>query len=104
MALLQEARTLPGELAGLIDYDDNVFRNRHLYDRWPMVVRLSDRVRVERYRQVPPVSDLADDAIGVSGIGTIAAARVVPQESEDEAFVAVSMYARWTKPHPSTKT
>ena len=104
LALLQEAGSVPGDLEHLVEYDDAVFWNRHLYDRWPLVVKLSDRIEVEHYRQMPPISDLGDNDIGVSGIGTIAAARVIPCESEDEAFVAVSMYARWLKPHPSTKS
>ena len=65
-----------------------------------MVVRLSDRVRVEWFKQVSPISETAGDEIAVSGIGTIAAARVTPQDAPP--FVAVSMYARWIKPHPST--
>ena len=69
-----------------------------------LVVKLSDRITVEPYRQVPPISDLGQDAIGVSGIGTIAAGRVIPHDNEEEAFVAVSMYARWLRPHPSTKS
>ena len=104
LALLQEAGSIPGDLVHMIEYGDAVIWNRQLYDRWPLVVRLSDRIEVEHYRQVPPISDLGDNDIGVSGIGTIAAARVIPCESEDEAFVAFSMYARWLKPHPSTKS
>ena len=102
VALLQEAGSPPGELVHLLTDEDEVFWNRHLYDRWCMVVGLSERVRVERFRQVPPTSHLGERDIGVSGIGTIAAARVIPHEDEEEAFVAVSMYARWMKPHPST--
>ena len=104
VALLQEAGSPPGNLIDLVQYEDRVFWNRHLYDRWPLVVKLTDRVTISRYRQVPPISDVGVDAVGVSGIGTIAAARVVPRESEEEAFVAVSMYARWLKPHPSAKS
>ena len=104
LALLQEAGSPPGDLVDRIEYVDGVFWNRHLYDRWPLVVKLSDRITVEPYRQVPPISDLGEDAIGVSGIGTIAAGRVIPRDNEEEAFVAVSMYARWLRPHPSTKS
>ena len=104
VALLQEAGHPPGELVDLVEYEDRVFWGRHLYDRWPLVVKLSERITVRPYRQVPPISDLGEDAIGVSGIGTIAAARVIPRDREEEAFVAVSMYARWLKPHPSTKS
>ncbi len=102
VALLQEAGSPPGDLVHLLPNEDGVFWDRHLYDRWCLVVGLSDRVRVERFRQVPPTSYLGEGDIGVSGIGTIAAARVIPLENEEETFVAVSMYARWMKPHPST--
>ena len=75
-------------------------RHTDLYDRWPMVVKLSERVEVELFRQVGPISQVAGDEIAVSGIGAIAAARVIPKDAPP--FVAVSMYARWTKPQPST--
>ena len=104
VALLQEAGSPPGDLVDLVEDEDRVFWNRHLYDRWPLVVKLSDQLTVTQYRQVAPISNLGADALGVSGIGTIAAARVIPHESEEEAFIAVSMYARWLKPHPSTKS
>ena len=104
MALLQEAGSPPGDVVDRIEYVDGVFWNRHLYDRWPLVVKLADRITVEPYRQVPPTSDLGEEALGVSGIGTIAAARVTPRDNADASFVAVSMYARWLKPHPSTKS
>ena len=104
VALLQEAGSPPGDLVDRIEYVAGVFWNRHLYARWPLVVKLSDRITVEPYRQVPPTSDLGEEAIGVSGIGTIAAARVTPRDNADASFVAVSMYARWLKPHPSTKS
>lgn len=90
LALLQEAGRPPEEVVDRVGYEDRVFWNRHLYDRWPLVVRLSDRIAVEQYRQVPPSSDLAEAQIGVSGIGAIAAGRVIPRDSEAAAFVAVS--------------
>ena len=102
VALLQEAGRPPGELAHLLRYEDEVFRNRQSYDRWPLVVQLSDRVDVEWFRQVPPGDGLGERDIVVSDIGTIAAARVVPRGRRESSFVAVSMYARWTNPHPST--
>ena len=104
LALLQEAGCPPGDLVHLVEYEDAVFWNRQLYDRWPLVVRLSDRISVEHYRQTPPISDLEDNDIGVSGIGTIAAARVIPVDRKGEAFVAISIYGRWLKPHPSTNS
>ena len=80
LALLQEAGSPPGDLVDRIEYLDGVFWNRQLYDRWPLVVKLSDRITVEPYRQVPPISDLGEDAIGVSGIGTIAAGEGDPAQ------------------------
>ena len=35
----REAR--PGDVVDLVDYDDGVFWNQHLYDRWPLIVKLS---------------------------------------------------------------
>lgn len=104
LALLQEAGNPPGDLVHPVEYEDAVFWNRQLYDRWPLVVKLSDRIKVVPFRQVPPISDLGKNEIGVSGIGTIAAAKVIPGNSEEAAFIAVSMYARWLKPHPSTES
>ena len=72
-----------------------------LYDRWPMVVRLSDRVEVEWFKQISPVWGGKPDEIEVSGIGTITAARVTAKDRSIEPFIAVSMYARWLGPHPS---
>ena len=104
VALLQEAGSPPGDVVNMVRNEDDVLWNRHLYDRWPLVVQLSDRVDVEGFRQVPPISELGEHDIGVSGIGTIAAARVVPLSRPEEAFVVMSMYARWMKPHPSTRS
>ena len=103
VALLQEAGSPPGNLAHLVRYEDDIFWNRHLYDRWPLVVQLSDRVEVEWFRQVPPsVGGFGEHEIGASGIGTMAAARIAPRDRTQEAFVAVSMYAAWIRAHPST--
>ncbi len=67
-----------------------------------MVVKLSDRVDVEWFKQISPISEGNPDEIGVSGIGTIAAARVTPKDAEIQPFIAVSMYGRWLGPHAST--
>ena len=74
-----------------------------LYDRWPMVVRLSNRVEVEWFKQVSPVWQPPEaNEIAVSGIGTVTAARVTPRDGSTEPFIAVSMYGQWLSPHPST--
>ena len=73
------------------------------YDRWPLVVKLSDRVRVEWFRQTIPTRWVEADEIAVSGVGTVAAAKVVPMD-DGEPFIAVSMYARWYEPKPTDGT
>ena len=111
VALLQEAGSPPSDLAYPVRYGDDEFwrdrpyEGRPIFDRWPLVVKLSDRVEVEWFRAVPPISHLGEHDIGISGIGTAAAARVTLRgRPEDDAFIAVSMYARYMKPHPSTHT
>ncbi len=104
VALLQEAGSLPGELADLIAYQDEVFWNRSLYDRCCLVLPLSDRIAVQPLRQVPPLSEVGEDDIGVSGIGTIAAAKISLRQVPERCFIAVSMYARWMKPHPLARS
>ena len=71
VALLQETGSPPGDMIHTVHYEDDVFWNRQLFDRWPLVVRLSDRVEVESFRQVPPISELGAHDIAVSGIGTV---------------------------------
>lgn len=71
------------------------------YDRWPLVVQLSNRVRLEWFRYGVPNHWVNADAVEVSGIGTIAMARVVPLVGQEDPFIAASMYARWRPPHPS---
>ena len=108
VALLQEAGSPPGDIARSVDtgpvahWDSHVWNSGEgLYDRWAMVVKLSDRVQVEWFKKVGPVSETRADEIAVSGIGTIAAARIIPRDATTPPFIAVSMYARWIKPHPS---
>ena len=114
VALLQEARRPPAEIADVLDigpeecwdshsWNSEWWRGRwpRLFDRWPMVVRLSDRVNVEWFRQVSPDGWPERDEISVSGIGTITAARVTPKDGSTEPFIVVSMYGRWAGPHPS---
>ena len=105
IALLQEVKAIPGELPADIATAPNASGEpweAALYDRWPMVVKLSNRVEVEWFRRVLPISETKANEMAVSGIGTIAAARVLPKDGE--AFVAISMYARWIRPHVSTRS
>ena len=81
-ALLQEAGNPPPDLTHPVPYGseefwrDRPYEGRPIFDRWPLVVQLSDRVDVEWFRAVPPISQLGEHDIGISGIGTIAAAKV----------------------------
>ena len=115
LALLQEAGSPPDDVAGRVDTGPEEHWNSHLwnsdwyknrterpYDRWPMVVKLSDRVEVDWFRQVGPTKEVREDEIAVSGIGTVAAGRVTPRDTDIPPFVVFSMYARWIGPHPST--
>ncbi|WP_420619748.1 endonuclease/exonuclease/phosphatase family protein [Candidatus Poriferisocius sp.] len=115
VALLQEAGPVPEDAAAKIDtgsrehWDSHVWNSDwysgrwdRLYDRWPLVVKLSDRVEVEWFKQVSAIGEPEADEVAVSGIGTIAAARVVPEDGQ--SFIAVSMYARWLRPHSSTNS
>ena len=111
VALLQEVGTVPEDVRDQVELSphepwlkyDPTTGNQH-YDRWPMVVGLSNRVRVEWFRQIGPTGvDLNNphDMV-VSGIGMVEVARVVPT-SDEEPFIAASMYARWLGPHPTTE-
>ena len=111
VALLQEAGNPPADLADSVQYRNEDFwrgyeyEGRPIYDRWCLVVQLSERVDVEWFTAVPPISELGEQDIGVSSIGSIAAAKVTPRDRPaKQAFIAVSMYARWMKPHPRTRT
>ena len=118
VALVQEACRLPSDVAAHIDtgprehwdaaaWNTDYWEGRgfsKLSDRQTMVAKLSDRVRIEWFKQIGPISTVKADEIAVSGIGTIAAARVIPVEGETAPFIAVSMYARWFRPHPLTKS
>ncbi len=117
VALLQEAGSPPDDVAGRVDTGPENHWNSHLwnsdwykdrserpYDRWPMVVKLSDRVEVEWFKQAGPTKEVREDEIAVSGIGTIAAARVTPRDAGTPPLIVLSMYARWIRPHPSTRS
>ena len=101
VALLQEAGRPPTEVADVVEFGQGDPWLGGEFDRWPLVVRLSDRVRVEWLTPTNPATETKEGEIAVSDIGTIAAARVVPLDGAD-SFIAVSMYSRWLNPHAST--
>ena len=109
LALLQEAGHVPEDVLDRVELSPHAPWLSHdpisgepNYDRWPMVVRLSDRVRVEWFRQIGPTWVLPKHPLdmAVSGIGTLDVARVIPVEGRD-SFIVASMYGRWFKHHPS---
>ena len=109
IALLQEVGTIPADVIDRVELSPNTPWLKHdpttgalNYDRWPMVIGLSNRVRVEWFRQVGPTGVPADSPldVAVSGIGTVDFARVIPVNGT-EPFIAASMYARWSSPHPT---
>ena len=105
VALLQEVGSVPNDLFRRVDVGVGELSDPWKpddFDRWPVVAKLSNRVKVEWFKRVFPYSSTAEDTMAVSGIGTIAAARVIPRNTEQ--FIAVSMYARWIKPHVSTNS
>lgn len=108
VALIQEAGKIPPDLASSIDTgsettSDDEWNDLDNFDRWPLVVKLSDRVRIEWFKRVLPLyRSTACDEMVVSDMGTIAVARVIPVDSDP--FIAVSMYARWLRPHALAPT
>ncbi len=52
LALLQEAGKPPAEIADRFCYENDVLEPT-LLKQWPLVVKLSDKVDVEWFRQVP---------------------------------------------------
>ncbi|MCY3733349.1 MAG: hypothetical protein OXG42_03635, partial [Chloroflexi bacterium] len=74
VALLQEAGRPPSDLTGQIElgprehYDSHEWNSRwfegrfsRLFDRWTMVVRCSERVQVEWFKQVSPIRSVRPD-------------------------------------------
>ena len=85
------------------DHPDERFRT--WCNRWPMVVRLSDRVDVEWFEQVGPDRRPDENELSVSDVGLIAAARVTPKDPGDgESFIVASLYAHWDPTDGSTRT
>lgn len=46
----------------------------------------------------------SESTVSISGAGNMAVARINPLNSDQRPFIAVSMYASWIMPHPSTYT
>ena len=101
VALLQETCKPPSDLPAHVETETGSLWTpweREDYDRWPMVVKLSDRVEVEWFEQVGPDGEPSENEMTVSDVGLVAAARVIPKDPrQGEPFIAVSMYAHWNQ-------
>ena len=118
VALLQEAGDPPWDVMDKVDFgprenwdshfwNSNWYRRygwRYLAERWPKVVKLSDRVEVEWFIQDGPRGSGTDGTLPVSGAGNSAVARVKPLNNGQKPFIVASMYANWVMPHPSAYT
>ena len=100
IALLQEARLPPEDVAGQIEVDPAPFHNAdgNRISR-TAIVKLSDRVQVEWLEPVPLADARAGDFV-VSHPGSIAAGIITQPDAEP--FVAASICAHYEKPHRST--
>ena len=112
VALLQEAGRVPPDVAEHVYagpkayWDPNLINSRWyggrpttLYDRWTMVVKLSDRVQVKWLDPIPIAAAGGGD-FAVSQPGLIAAAIV--NGPNVKPFVVASICAAYEKPHRST--
>ena len=105
VAVLQEARKPPKDVAPHVEVGPTDHWGSIDYPTWPLIARLSDRVKVDWFTPVPPArvgtgkaKNVRDPELAVSDATTIAAARIRPVGGEP--FIAVSMYARWLNYHP----
>ncbi|MXX93413.1 MAG: hypothetical protein F4Y63_08225 [Chloroflexi bacterium] len=115
VALLQEAGDPPWNLTDKVDtgpqehwdshlWNSNWYRRhgwRYIADRWPKVVRLSDRVEIEWFDQDGPRGSGSQGTIPVSGAGNIAVAKVKPLNSDQRPFLVASIYASWIGARPT---
>ncbi len=101
IALLQEARPPPPEIASQVDVDPARWRTAGASNRpWrTALAKLSDRVSVE-WIEARPIEDARGGEFAVSRPGILTAA--VVSSPEVAPFVAISMYSLWTRPHAST--
>ncbi len=72
-------------------------------DRWPAVIQLSDRVKVQWFTSVPLHKYPQAYEFAVSDVRTLATAEVTPLQGgqpSGEPFIAASMYSFWLFRHP----
>ena len=102
VGLIQELKGIPNDIRSQITVGTEPDLGDR-YDRWPLVVSLSDRVVVDHLEPVDLLVRKFDPSqVGISDPSTIAIARVQPPSGE--SFIVASLYARWIKPRPETKS
>ena len=103
IALVQEATEPPADMQPSFEYRPATWRTAGAGHRpWrAAVVKLSNRIDVQ-WLEPTPIENARDGDLTVSRAGTLDAAIVTPPTGE--AFVVVSMYALWEKPHPTTSS
>lgn len=101
VALLQEAREPPADVAAKISCDREPWQCAGGNQQWrAAIVKLSSRAEV-RWLEAKPLVEARGGELGVSRPGTLAAAIITPYQGEP--FVAVSVYGQWEAPHDLTK-
>ena len=103
IALVQEAPEPQADMPPAFEYRPATWRTAGAGHRpWrAAVVKLSNRIDVQ-WLEPTPIENARDGDLTVSRAGTLDAAIVTPPTGE--AFVVVSMYALWEKPHPTTSS
>ena len=101
IALVQEAPEPPADMPPPFEYRPATWRTAGAAPRrWhAAVVKLSNDIGVQ-WLEPTPIENARDGDLTVSRAGTLDAAIVTPPTGE--AFIVVSMYAVWEKPHPTT--
>jgi endonuclease/exonuclease/phosphatase family metal-dependent hydrolase len=100
IALLQEAKEPPPDVAARVHIDPDPWRTGASRGWRAAIVKLSDRVRVQ-WLDAKLLADACGGQLGVSRPGTLSAAVVTP--SSGEPFVAMSVYGAWENPHSMTR-
>jgi exonuclease III len=100
VALLQEAREPPADVAAKVQVNPDPWRTGSSRSWRAAIVKLSNHVNIE-WLEAKSLSDAQAGELGVGRTGTLAAATVTP--SSGDSIIAVSVYALWEKPHTMTK-
>jgi hypothetical protein len=89
IALLQEAKEPPADVAAKISVDPAPWRTGASRGWRATIIKLSNRVQVE-WLDAKPLTEATGGELGVSRPGTVAAAKITPLSGG--SFIAVSVY------------